>query len=185
MIKRFLAFLSALVLLPFSLSLAEEETEPLIGPVTRTMDELNAMLDSGNPVTTMISEPFYENVTDENAALDALGSVMEQLGCDDTTQLVLDTIRPTEDGLTVYTFLQQAGDLAVNGGAAKLIVDSDGTAVVAMQMYGEDPEHPDMWMLDGNHWVQLDQDGSIPEEDTSYIFDEGYIYELPTDGLPE
>ena len=131
MIRRSLAFLTALVLLPLSLSLAEE-TELVMGPVAKTMDELNAMLDSADSVTTMIDEPFYENVTDEAAALDAMGSVAEQLGCDDTTILVLDTVRSTEDGLTVYTFRQQAGDLAVYGGVAKLIVDRNGTAVAAV-----------------------------------------------------
>lgn len=132
MIRQSLAFLTALVLLPLSLSLAEEETETISGPVAKTVEELNAMLDSADSVTTMIDEPFYENVTDENAALDAMGSVTEQLGCDDTTILVLDTVRSTEDGLTVYTFRQQAGDLAVYGGVAKLIVDKNGTAVAAV-----------------------------------------------------
>ena len=132
MIRRFLAFLTALVLLPVSLSLAEEQAEPVIGPVAKTMDELNAMLDSAEPVTTIIDEPFYENVTDIDTALDAMGSVAERLGCDDTTILDLDTGRSTEDGLTVYTFRQQAGDLAVTGGVAKLIVDKNGTAIGAV-----------------------------------------------------
>ena len=124
--------LTALVLLPVSISLAEEETEPIVGPVAKTEAELNTMLDSGESVTTMIGEPFYENVTDEDVALEAMGSVMERLGCDDTTRLVLDTVRSTEDNLTVYTFRQQAGDLAVYGGIAKLIVDKNGTAVAAV-----------------------------------------------------
>ena len=134
MIKRILAILAALALLPLSLSAAEtaEETETITGPVAKSMEELDAMLDSAESVTTMIDEPFYENVTDEDKALDAMGSVMERLGCDDSTVLVLDTVRTTEDNLTVYTFLQQAGDLAVYGGAAKLIVDADGTAVAAI-----------------------------------------------------
>ena len=132
MIRRLLLFLTVLVLLPVSFSLAEAQTEPILGPVAKTVEELNAMLDSAGSVTTMIDEPFYENVTDENAALDAMGSVAEQLGCDDTTILVLDTVRSTEDGLTVYTFRQQAGDLAVYGGVAKLIVDRNGTAVAAV-----------------------------------------------------
>ncbi len=83
MIRRLIACRTALVLLPVSLSLAEKETEAITGPVAKTMDELNAMLDSAESVTTMIDEPFYENVTDEDAALDAMGSVMERLGCDD------------------------------------------------------------------------------------------------------
>ena len=157
MIKRFLAFLAALDLLPVSLSPAEKATEAITGPVAKTMDELNAMLDSSESVTTMIDEPFYENVRDEDTALDAMGSVMEQLSCDDTTRLVLDTVRSTEDGLTVYTFRQQAGDLAVYGGVAKLITDRNGTAVAT----------------------------AFPDpEDTLFAFEEGCVYELTTDGLP-
>ena len=150
MIRRFLAFLTALVLLPLSFSLAEEEENKTItGPVAKTVDELNAMLDSSDSVTTMIDEPFYENVKDEDAALEAMGSVMDRLGCDDTTRLVLDTIRPTEDGLTVYTFLQLAGDLAVYGGVAKLIVDKNGTAVGAVAtVYPNMPDTTDaVWEI--------------------------------------
>lgn len=132
MIRRLLAFLTVLVLLPVSLSLAEKETEAITGPVAKTLEELNSMLNSAESVTTMIDEPFYENVTDENVALEAMGSVMDRLGCDDTTMLILDTVRSTEDDLTVYTFRQQAGDLAVYGGVAKLIVDKNGTAVAAV-----------------------------------------------------
>ena len=131
MIKRFLALLTALVLLPVSLSLSEEETKTITGPVAKTTEELDAMLDSAESVTTMVEGLSYENVTDEDAAVEAMGSVMEDLGCDDTTRLVLDTVRSTEE-LTVYTFRQQAGDLAVYGGAAKLIVDRNGTAVAAV-----------------------------------------------------
>ena len=70
--RRFLTFLTVLALLQCSFSLAEEKTEPILGPVAKTVDELNAMLDSAESVTTMIDEPFYENVTDENTALDAI-----------------------------------------------------------------------------------------------------------------
>lgn len=149
MIKRLLALLTALVLLPFSLSLAEEETEAISGPVAKTLEELNAMLNSSDSVTTMIDEPFYENVTDENAALDAMGSVMDRLGCDDTTRLILDSIRSTEYDLTVYTFRQQAGDLAVYGGVAKLIVDRNGTAVAAVAtIYPNMPDSEDaVWEI--------------------------------------
>ena len=149
MVKRLLAFLMALALLPVSFSLAEEGTKALSGPVAKTVDELNAMLDSADSVTTIIDEPFYENVKDEDTALDAMGSVTEQLGCDDTTILVLDTVRSTEDGLTVYTFRQQAGDLAVYGGVAKLIVDRNGTAVAAVAtVYPDMPDSGDaVWEI--------------------------------------
>lgn len=141
MIRRFLAFLMVLVLLPVSLSLAEEGTETITGPVAKTVEELSEMLDCADSVTTMIDEPFYENVKDEDTALEAMGSVMDRLGCDDTTRLVLDNVRSTEDGLTIYSFRQKAGDLAVYGAAAKLIVDKNGTAVGAVATIY--PEMPD------------------------------------------
>lgn len=149
MTKRFLAFLTALVLLPASLSLAETGTETITGPVAKTVEEIDDMLDSAPSVTTMIDEPFYENVKDEDAAIEAMGSVMEKLGCDDTTYLVLDSVRATEDGLTVYTFRQQAGDLAVTGGVAKLIVDKNGTAIGAVAtVYPEMPDSTDaVWEI--------------------------------------
>ena len=161
MIRRILAILTALVLIPVSFSLAEEEeTAEIYGPVAGTLEELNAMLDSGDPVTAMITEPFYENVTDEEAALDAMGSVMDRLGCDDTTRLALDTVRCTEDGLTVYTFRQMAGDIAVYGGVTKLIVDSSGTAVAAVSTV-----FPDMPDSEGLVW-------EITEEEAEEIIRE-------------
>ena len=108
LMKRLLAFLLVLVLLPVSFAAAEDkiateegtETETVSGPVAKTIDEMNAMLSDSASVTNMIDEPFYENVKDEDTALEAMGSVMDRLGCDDTTRLVLDSVRSTEDGMT-------------------------------------------------------------------------------------
>ena len=44
MIKRLLSFLMVLVLLPVSLSLAEEESEAISGPVAKTVDEFPAWI---------------------------------------------------------------------------------------------------------------------------------------------
>ena len=106
MIKRLLAFLTALMLLPVSFSAAEEEEETFTGPVAKTVEEMNAMLSDSESVTRMIDTPFYENVKDEDTALEAMDSVKDQLGGDDTTRLVLDAVRSTEDGMTYYTFRQ-------------------------------------------------------------------------------
>ena len=56
MIKRLLAFLMTLVLLTVSLYAtaeegAEADAEAVKGPVAKTMDDLNAMLDGSEPVT--------------------------------------------------------------------------------------------------------------------------------------
>ena len=152
MIKRFFAFLTVLVLLPFSFSSAEEaeeEAETFTGPVAKTIEEMNAMLPDSKSVTSMIDTPFYENVKDEDTALEAMGSVMDQLGCDETTMLVLDNVHSTEDGMTYYTFRQKAGDLAIYGGAAKLIVDKNGTAVAAVAtVYPNMPDTADaVWEI--------------------------------------
>ena len=149
MIKRLLAFLMALVLLAVSLSAAAEEAEAdaevIQGPVAKTIDDLNAMLDGGEPVTSMIDTPFYENVTDEATAMAVMESAMDRLGCDDTTKLVPDGVHSTKGGLTYYMFRQKAGDLAVYGGAAKLIVDKNGTAVAAVAtIYPNMPDKKNM-----------------------------------------
>ena len=80
MTKRLLAFLTALMLLPVSFSAAEEEEEETFnGPVAKTVEEMNAMLTDSKSVTGMIDTPFYENVKDEDTALEAMGSVMDRL----------------------------------------------------------------------------------------------------------
>ena len=85
----------------------------------------------GQVVTTILTEPFYEGVTDEDTAGEALTSVMEQLGADESTQVMLDSVYETE-GLTYYIYRQIVGDVVVEGAAAKLIVDEDGTAICAI-----------------------------------------------------
>ena len=146
MMKRLIALLTVLVLLPVSFAAAEEEEdEPISGPVARSMSELNAMLGSTPSVTGMIDTPFYENVTDEDTATEALNSVTDRLGCDESTRLVPESVRTTEDGMTYYTFRQKAGDLAVYGGAVKLIVDKNGTAVAAVAtIYPNMPDTEDV-----------------------------------------
>jgi len=71
-----------LVLLPVSFAAAEDkiateegtETETVSGPVAKTIDEMNAMLSDSASVTNMIDEPFYENVKDEDTALEAIAN---------------------------------------------------------------------------------------------------------------
>jgi len=185
-IKRLLAFLTALMLLPVSLSLAEEETKVITGPVAKTLEELNSMLSSSDSVTTMIDEPFCENVTDEEAALEAMGSVMDQLGCDDTTILILDTVRSTEDDLTVYTFRQQAGDLAVYGGIAKLIVDRNGTAVAAVAtVYPNMPDTENViWEITAEEAEQIIRE-QTSEDNARVLTGRTHQTLLPIDGYKQ
>lgn len=80
-------------------------------------------------VTAFIGEPFYDGVVkDDQEAFDAVQSVFHRIGADETTQLELAEIRPTEDNVC-YTFYQMAGDIRVLGAAIKLITDNDGKPV--------------------------------------------------------
>ena len=82
-------------------------------------------------VTTVITEPFYEGVTDAESAEEALGTVLAQLGADADTELMLESVYDTED-LCFYTFRQIMKDVVVEGASAKLIADRNGTAVCAV-----------------------------------------------------
>lgn len=80
-------------------------------------------------VTAFIGEPFYDGVIkDEQEAYKAVQSAYDRIGADQTTQLELAEIRPTEDNVC-YTFYQMAGDIRVYGDAVKLITDNDGKAI--------------------------------------------------------
>lgn len=143
--KRIISLLLALFLL-LGAAFAEEDVETEDGELT--LEALGTMLDMTTTVSRVISRPFYENVTDEESATEAMGSIAEELGADETTYLALDSIRPTETGLTYYTFYQvAAGNLPVTGGAAKLVVDADGTAVCAVGTL-----YPDMPDIDEDEW---------------------------------
>ena len=75
-----------------------------------------------------------ENITDQivksdDEALKVIRSVMDKLGGDSTTALTIDSVRPTETGLTYYVFSQISGDIRIKGAEVKLITDKDGKVV--------------------------------------------------------
>ena len=75
-----------------------------------------------------------ENITDQvvksdDDALEVIRSVMDKLGGDSKVTLTIDSIRPTETGLTYYVFSQISGDVRINGAEVKLITDKDGKVV--------------------------------------------------------
>ena len=84
--------------------------------------------DDRQDVTAFVAGDFYNNevIKDENDAKAAIMSVIEKLGGDEKTVLEPLTIRPNEDGLSVYSFGQVEQDMAVYGATVKLIVDKDG-----------------------------------------------------------
>ncbi len=131
--KKWIALFIALCMLSALLpAFAEDGSQELWGPVAHTVDELEAMVSGDEAVTTIITEPFYEGVTDEDQAMEAMDSVLDRLGGDDTTMLMLDSVLEYENGLTYYTFRQIVGDVTVFAASAKLIVDQNGTAVCAV-----------------------------------------------------
>ena len=77
-------------------------------------------------VNTFISEPFCDDkITDEEAAYNCVMSVIDRIGGSSSTELELDYIQPNENGMTVVSYSQRAGQMLVYGSTVKLIVDKD------------------------------------------------------------
>ena len=80
--------------------------------------------------TEFIGEPFYEGViNNEEDAQEALYSVIDRLGGDENTELVLHDEFGNGEETTIYCFEQALGGIHVNKGNVKLIVDKDGKAL--------------------------------------------------------
>ena len=106
---------------------AEDTADGEKGDAIIKEDE-NAFSGDGT-VTAFIGEPFYDGVIkDYSDAYEAVLSVYDRIGADETTDLELAEVRPTEDNIC-YTFYQMAGDIRVYGDAVKLITDNDGKAI--------------------------------------------------------
>ena len=104
------------------------------GPQSTFTDEEMAVYNQANNgdgiVNTFIGEKFCDHkVTDEKSAKDCVMEVIDRIGGDSTTELVVESIRPNQDGMTVVTFSQRAGELMVYGATVKLIVDKDDQAI--------------------------------------------------------
>ena len=81
-------------------------------------------------VNTFISEPFCDDkITDEEAAYNCVMSVIDRIGGSSSTELELDYIQPNENGMTVVSYSQRAGQMLVYGSTVKLIVDKDDNAI--------------------------------------------------------
>lgn len=97
---------------------------------TPTDEQYNAVLMPTGMACAFIGEKFYDQkIADENDALAAVKSVFGRIGADDSTELVINAVRPTETGTTYYIFNQKAGDVLVFGASVKVIVDEEGMAV--------------------------------------------------------
>ena len=92
-------------------------------------------------VNTFISEPFCDDkITDEEAAYNCVMSVIDRIGGSSTTELELDYIQPNENGMTVVSYSQRAGQMLVYGSTVKLIVDKDDNAIGLVSSISPDVE---------------------------------------------
>ena len=79
-------------------------------------------------VSTFADEGVYDGtVKDEDDATEAVRSLVDKLGGDETTELEMTAVTPTETGTTYYTFNQEAGDALVYGASVKLVTEEDGS----------------------------------------------------------
>ncbi len=130
--KRMIALLLAAAMLTGGLNaFAQEAADASWQQGQETQGLANLLGSGGTVVTTVITEPFYEGVTDEEDAETAVVYIMDRLGADETTQLMLDAVY-TVDNLTYYSYRQIVGDVLVEGASVKMVVDENGTAICAV-----------------------------------------------------
>lgn len=93
-------------------------------------DDYESVFKPTSIVSRFIGEKFSDQkVTDEESALAVIKSVYDRIGADDTTELEVTAIRPTETGTTYYVFNQVAGDVLVHGASVKLITNKDNEPI--------------------------------------------------------
>ncbi|MBR3245949.1 MAG: M4 family metallopeptidase [Parasporobacterium sp.] len=132
-LKKVTVSVIAILLLLSMVLTACGEQKPASESVGKTLKEIKLDQDAftgKGSVTKFIGEPFYDGKiqTDEDA-YEAVSSVLEEIGGDESTQLQLKSSQPTEDGITYYIFSQVADLIDVYGSAVKLIVNKDQEAI--------------------------------------------------------
>ena len=102
--KKMLPVLLAVVMIMGIFSaLAEGENPGLAGMPEIGPDSISGTRnDDRTMVTSVVTEPFYEGVTDEKRAGEAVEAILKKLGGDESTQLLFDSVNTT-DGLTEAT----------------------------------------------------------------------------------
>lgn len=109
-------------------------------------------------VNTFIDEKFYDgSVTNEAEAEACVKSVLDRIGGDETTELVPESVRPNEDGMTVVTFVQRVGGAIVCGAVVKLVLDKDGQAIglISSIMPNAKMRPLDQWACDSKQAEQI------------------------------
>ena len=93
-------------------------------------DEEKAVLErasnGGGMASVFLSDLEYDGtVADEAEAEACVRSMLDRIGGDETTNLVPESIRPNENGMTVFTFVQRVGGKIACGAVVKLILGKD------------------------------------------------------------
>ncbi len=132
-----------------------EHTQQYYGAKPQGLSDktIDKALSGKGAVTAFIGEPFYKGkIKNEDDALEAIYSVVNKIGGDDTTEFEYDAIDETEDGVTYYTFRQVVGDLSVHGAAVKLITDKNGQAIGLVSSILPKLEAPplDLWEINAS-----------------------------------
>ena len=130
LIVRLTVIMTAILLAAACMAAAADE--PVPGSVEKSWDHIISMLSGDDQKIRIVTGPFCENVNDVPGALEAAERVVESLGGDETTMLVLDSIRTASNGLSFYHFRQVSGDLDVYASSVKIVVDGNGKAVCAV-----------------------------------------------------
>ena len=112
-------------------------------------------------VNAFIGERFYDGkVTDENEAEECVKSVLDRIGGDETTELEINSVRPTADGNKVVIFSQRAGGVLVYGATVKLVVDKDDVPIALVSSIMPDLKiRPiEEWAIDDKQAEQIVMD---------------------------
>ncbi|MBR0403983.1 MAG: M4 family metallopeptidase [Eggerthellaceae bacterium] len=110
---------------------ADGEEQAADGEQQQTYEEVQAAYEEALRGKGLVSSFVSENVTDATVTSEAeaqrvIGTLIDKMGGDDTTEMDLVNAIPTENGTTYYIFRQEAGEVLVHGASAKIIVNKDG-----------------------------------------------------------
>ena len=119
---------------------------------------LERALKSEGMVNTFLSVIDYDGtVANEEEAEACIKSMFDRIGGDETTNLVLESIRQNENGMTVVTFAQRVGGILACGALVKLIVSKDDKplAVVSSLMPKAQIRPLEQWACDDAQAEQI------------------------------
>ena len=102
-------------------------------------------------VNTFIGEKFCDDkVTNEEEARACIMGAIDRIGGNESTVLMLHSIFPKNDSMTVYIFTQRVGEFAAYGSTVKLVVDKDNSpiALVGSIMPDANIRQVEEWAVD-------------------------------------